>query len=115
MNIKDFEHYVRREFNVEITLHEKVVADLKAINKGSRNSVLAVILRRIREGIQFVPEGVAKSLEGNLSGYAKIKPRAMNLRIIYRPIVHEDYVEMYLLASGPRDRQKVYKMAAGRL
>ncbi|GAY79003.1 hypothetical protein NBRC111894_4557 [Sporolactobacillus inulinus] len=38
----------------------------------------------------------------------------MNLRIIY-PIVHKDDDEMYLLAIGQRDRQKVYKMAAERL
>ncbi|MCO7177178.1 hypothetical protein ACFP7A_14145 [Sporolactobacillus kofuensis] len=115
MNLKEFQLYVREEFNVEMTLHEKVVADLKAINKGSRNSILAVIVRRIREGVQFVPDGVAKSLEGKLSGYAKIKPRAMNLRVVYRPIVHKDYIEMYLLAIGPRDHKKVYQMAAERL
>jgi hypothetical protein len=62
---------VSHNFNVEITLHEKVVADLKAINKSSGNGVLAVLLRRIREGIQFVPKGIANSLEGKLSGYKK--------------------------------------------
>ncbi len=63
----------------------------------------------------FVPDGVDQSLHGKLHGYAKIKPKVLNLRIIYRPICHDDYVTMEIIAIGPRDHNKVYSVAAERL
>ncbi len=70
---------------------------------------------RAEEGPLFVPDGVARSLHGKLHGYAKIKPKALNLRIVYRPIRYDDYVTMEIIAIGPRNRNEVYQKATERL
>ncbi|MBP3038003.1 hypothetical protein J9303_00580 [Bacillaceae bacterium Marseille-Q3522] len=114
-SLKDFQYFLLDNYNVTLTFHPDVRHDLKAINKGSRSSILVLIHRRVKQGLLFVPDGVAKFLDGDLHGYAKIKPRAMNLRIIYQPVKHNDHIEMYILAIGPRDQMKVYDIAVSRL
>ncbi|MFT8311728.1 MAG: hypothetical protein ABF629_11225 [Sporolactobacillus sp.] len=58
-------------------LHEKVVADLKTINKRSGTVFLLSAPDELENAYLVVLNSVAKSLEGKLIGYAKIKPRAM--------------------------------------
>ncbi|WP_028975691.1 hypothetical protein [Sporolactobacillus terrae] len=58
-------------------LHEKVVADLKTINKRNGTVFLLSALDELENAYLVVLNSVIKSLEGKLIGYAKIKPRAM--------------------------------------
>ncbi|WAA12818.1 type II toxin-antitoxin system RelE family toxin [Fervidibacillus halotolerans] len=106
--------FILENFNVELRFVEDVKQDLKAINKGHRQTVLYEILRRAKQGPLFKPNGVAESLQGDLHGFAKIKSNSLNIRIIYRPVEGQP-VKMEIIAIGPRDKKRAYKMAAERL
>lgn len=56
---------------------------------------------------------MAKSLNGGLNG-AKIKSKSLNIRVIYRSVPSHT-IRMELIAIGPREKKKVYMMAAERL
>lgn len=71
-------------------------------------------LRRAKQCPLFKPEGVAESLHGSLHGFAKIKPKSLSIRIVYRP-VDGKIIRMEVIAIGPRDKEKSYRMAAQRL
>lgn len=113
--LQEFVSFLWDKYHVKLTFHPGVSKDFKSINKGSRTDALALIKRQIEQGPLFIPDGVAQSLHGQLSGYAKIKQTSLNLRVIYKPIKQSGYVEMYVLAIGPRDREMAYQIAAGRL
>lgn len=114
-SLADLQNFLLKKYHVKLSLTPSAIADLKAINKGSRSNVLLLILRRVEEGAAFVPDGVARSLHGKLRGYAKIKPKSLNLRIIYRPVRQDDYLSMEVIAIGPRNKDKVYLKATERL
>lgn len=44
----------------------------KQLIRGAEIVDLAGILRRMREGVRVVPDGVARSFEGDLADFAKI-------------------------------------------
>ena len=113
-NLDELTQFLIDNYNVELKFTPEVKLDLKAINKGSRTSALALIVRRAKQGPLFVPDGVAKSLHGNLSGFAKIKSKSTNIRCIYQP-VKSTITRMDMIAIGPRDKSKAYKLAAERL
>ncbi len=113
-NLDELTQFLIDNYNVELKFTPEVKQDLKAINKGSRTSILALIIRRAKQGPLFVPDGVAKSLHGNLSGFAKIKSKSTNIRCIYKP-VKSTITRMDMIAIGPRDKSKAYKLAAERL
>lgn len=58
------------------------------------------------------PHVPASRLSG-LSGCYKIKLRAAGYRLVYR--VDDDIVTVIVVAVGKRDRNLVYKIAAGRI
>lgn len=113
-SLEDLQSFVLEQYNVELRFVEDVIGDIKAINKGHRQTVLLEILRRAKQGPLFKPDGVAESLHGNLHGFAKIKSKSLNIRIVYRP-VDGPTVRMEVIAIGPRDKEKAYKMATERL
>ncbi len=48
--------------------------------------------------------------------FTKIKPKALALRIVYRPIqLPKGIVRMEIIAIGPRDKSKVYELATRRV
>lgn len=114
-SLEKLKNFLIETYHVKINFTKAAESDLKEINRGSRSAVLGVIVRRVQEGPLFVPEGFAQFLHGKLHGYAKIKPKALNLRIVYRPVRHDDYISMEIIAIGPRDHDKVYEEATKRL
>ncbi|OUM91101.1 type II toxin-antitoxin system RelE family toxin [Parageobacillus thermoglucosidasius] len=112
--LEDLQSFILQNYNVELRFGEDAKQDLKHINKGHRQTVLFEILRRAKQGPLFQPDGVAQSLSGNLHGFAKIKSNSLNIRIIYRP-VKGDPIRMEIIAIGPRDKKKAYRMAEERL
>lgn len=113
-NLDTLVQFLIEQYNVELRFIPEIIQDLKGINKGSRTSILALIIRRAKQGPLFVPDGVAKSLHGKLSGTARIKSKSINVRCIYRP-VKSTMIRMELIAIGPRDKKKAYTLAAERL
>ncbi|WP_438313173.1 type II toxin-antitoxin system RelE family toxin [Sporosarcina sp. FA9] len=113
-NLDDLQEFLINKHNVNLKFIHEVEQDLKGINKGSRTSILALIIRRAIQGPLFVPDGVARSLHGDLSGFAKIKSKSTTIRCIYKP-VKTTIPQMDVIAIGPRDKSKAYKLAAERL
>ena len=113
-SISVLQTFILKEYNVELRFVEDVIQDLKAINKGHRQTVLLEIVRRAKQGPLFKPEGVADSLHGELHGFAKIKSKSLSVRIIYRPVKSKP-IKMEIIAIGPKDKEKAYRMAAERL
>jgi mRNA interferase RelE/StbE len=61
------------------------------------------------------PDGCGEPLIGALLGFTKFKPRAMSLRIVYRPVgLQTGVIRMEIIAIGPRDKDKVYELATRR-
>jgi mRNA interferase RelE/StbE len=112
--LEDLQELILEKYNVELRFVEDVKQDIKAINKGHRQTILLEILRRAKQGPLFKPDGVAESLHGDLHGFAKIKSKSLNIRIIYRPVEGQP-IRMEIIAIGPRDKEKAYRMAAERL
>lgn len=112
--LEDLQEIILEKYNVELRFVEDVKQDIKAINKGHRQTILLEILRRAKQGPLFKPGGVAESLHGDLHGFAKIKSKSLNIRIIYRPVEGQP-IRMEIIAIGPRDKEKAYRMAAERL
>ncbi|MGG3161940.1 hypothetical protein ABEO87_09590 [Geobacillus stearothermophilus] len=112
--LEDLQELILEKYNVELRFVEDVKQDIKAINKGHRQTVLLEILRRAKQGPLFKPDGVAESLHGDLHGFAKIKSKSLNIRIIYRPVEGQP-IRMEIIAIGPCDKKKAYRMAAERL
>ncbi len=113
-NLEELSNYLIEKYNVELKFIPEVARDIKAINKGTRTDVLKLLILRAKQGPLFVPDGVAKSLHGNLHGFAKIKSNSLKTRVIYRPVENE-IIRMETIAIGPRDKEKAYKLAAERL
>ncbi|RYG72947.1 hypothetical protein EU245_08370 [Lentibacillus lipolyticus] len=112
--LEDLQEIIIQKYGVELTFTEDVKKDLKSINKGNRQTILLEILRRAKNGPLFKPDGLAESLHGNLKGCAKIKSKSLNIRIVYRP-VNDVPIRMEIIAIGPRDKKKAYKLAMERL
>ena len=112
--LEDLQELILEKYNVELRFVDDVKQDIKVINKGHRQTILLEILRRAQQGPLFKPDGVAESLHGDLHGFAKIKSKSLNIRIIYRPVEGQP-IRMEIIAIDPRDREKAYRMAAERL
>ncbi|MED4487296.1 hypothetical protein P9246_11170 [Aeribacillus pallidus] len=112
--LEDLQALVLEKYNVDLRFVEDVKQDIKAINKGHRQTVLLEILKRAKQGPLFKPDGAAESLHGDLHGFARIKSKLLNIRVIYRQVEGRP-IRMEVIAIGPRDRKKAYRMAAERL
>jgi mRNA interferase RelE/StbE len=101
-------------YNVVVALGEEAVDDLKSYQK-ELNTILALIVAQARKGPLLKPDGCGEPLIGALLGFTKIKPRAMSLRIVYRPVeLRTGVIRMEIIAIGPRDKDKVYELATRR-
>ncbi|WP_141434400.1 hypothetical protein [Bacillus sp. 03113] len=105
-------------YNVVVKFCKKASKDLSKYGKGQRNIIIALIINRGKKGPLLKPDGLGEPLghknNTNLSGFAKIKPKDLSLRIVYRP-TKNGKILMGIIAIGPKDREKVYKIAAERL
>ena len=102
------------EHGVEVRFSKKALDDLQAYDKGRQKEILALIVKRGIKGPLIRPEGIGEPLGGGLVGFTKIKSKSAGIRIIYRP-VRNGLIKMEIVAIGPRDKEKVYRMAAKRL
>jgi len=101
--------------NVEVSLGSDAVQDLKGYRK-EINIILALIAKQAQKGPLIKPDGIGDPLSGALAGFTKIKPKAMSLRIVYRPTpLPNGIIRMEIIAIGPKNREEVYDMAARRL
>jgi|GEM_PF-1445276 len=107
------------KFNTQVFFSHNSLRDYKYYPTGSRKAILALILKQAEKGAMFKPHGKGNQLNPPLHQFAKIKPKAMSLRIIYRPIEKQvedkKMIEMQVIAIGPRDRNEVYSLAQQRL
>jgi len=101
--------------NIQIWFSKNAVEDLQSFDANLQEHILALILARAKKGPLFKPKGLAESLHGDLHGFAKIKPKHLGLRIIYRPVDSKEIGRMEIIAIGPRDKDEVYKIAAKRV
>lgn len=101
-------------FNVEIRFSQKAVEDLIGYQKEQQEKILALIVARAKKRPLIKPNGIGEPLHGEFAGFAKIKPKQLGLRVICRP-VRKTRIIMEIIAIGPRDRDKVYTLAAKRL
>lgn len=112
--LEELQAIILEKYNVDLRFTPDVKQDIKAINKGHRQTVLLEILKIVKQGPLFKPDGVAESLHGDLHGFAKIKSKSLNIRIIYRP-VDGNPIRMEIIAIGPWDKNKTYQIATERL
>jgi mRNA interferase RelE/StbE len=91
-----------------IIYHHEVVDDLEELGRYQARAVLKTIETRIRDG---EPDKTGKPLSGELAGCRRI--RTGDVRIVYR--VHEEIVEVLIVAAGPRRNYEVYKAARKRV
>ncbi|WP_313997467.1 hypothetical protein [uncultured Paenibacillus sp.] len=101
-------------YNVVIKFGQDAVEDLASCKKEQREEIIALIIKRGIKGPLIKPDGLGEPLHGELHGFAKIKPKKLGLRIIYRPLKN-GMIRVEVIAIGPRDKKKVYSMAASRV
>jgi mRNA interferase RelE/StbE len=100
--------------NIEIRFSKKAADDLFQFDKQTQEVILALLIKRATRGPLLKPKGIAEPLRAPLHNFSKIKPKSMGIRIIYRP-TENGVIKMDVIAIGPKDKEKVYKMAAKRL
>ncbi|GGB46711.1 hypothetical protein GCM10011409_25280 [Lentibacillus populi] len=114
--IEKIKQYVLQSYNVDIRFSRSAAQDIKKIKKGNRSIVLLEIVRRAKNGPLIKPRGIGEPLRAPLNKFVKLKLRALNIRIIYRPTESDSgVIKMEIIAIGPRDKNKVYQLAAERL
>ncbi len=118
MKTEDIEQKINQllgTLNIQVVLGDQAVDDLKSYRK-EINTIIALIIAQARKGPLIKPHGYGEPLIGKLLGFTKIKPKAMGLRIIYRPVqLKLGLVRMEIIAIGPRDKERVYQLAARRI
>jgi len=91
-----------------IIYHHEVADDLEALGRYEARAVLRTIETRIRDG---EPDKAGKPLSGELAGCRRI--RTGDVRIVYR--VNSEFVEVLIVAIGPRRDDEVYRSALKRV
>ncbi|MGG1073119.1 hypothetical protein ABE178_25370 [Priestia megaterium] len=118
MKIEDKINTVLVEYNVAVKFCRKAVDDLLGYDRNQQSKIVALIIKRGKSGPLFKPRGLGEPLRNKsgqeLKGFTKIKPKKMNMRIIYSPM-ENGKILMGIIAIGPRDKEKVYKEAAKRV
>lgn len=103
------------ETNVEVYFGSDAVQDLKGYRKEIK-LILALIVKQAKKGPLIKPNGAGEPLSGELVGFTKIKPKALSLRVVYRPTeMANGTIRMEIIAIGPKNREEVYELAARRV
>ena len=104
------------EYKTRVAFFPGAVKDYKSFTKGSKQIILGMIVKQAQKGPQLKPKGNGIRLQSPLHEFGKIKRKAVNLCIIYRPKLLEDGIcQMEIIAIGPRDNSEIYKAAQKRL
>ncbi|KPC72461.1 hypothetical protein ADL26_13930 [Thermoactinomyces vulgaris] len=101
-----------KPYRVEVHFTKESLNDLSSYDKNQQEKIIALIIKRGMRGPLIKPQGIGEPLRDELKGYTKIKPKNMVLRIVYRPVVNDEMIRMEIIAIGPRDKEKVYRLAA---
>jgi mRNA interferase RelE/StbE len=104
---------ILKPFHVEVYFTKESLSDLNSYDKNEQEKIIAMIIKRGMRGPLIKPRGIGEPLRNELKGFTKIK--GMTLRIVYRPVESNGVIRMEIIAIGPRDREKVYRLAAKRL
>lgn len=117
MAIQDDINKLLAEKKVEVKFSRNALSDYRSYTEGMRRNIVALILRQaLKKNSLLKPEGNGEPLYNELTGFAKIKPKALSLRIVYRATkLDNEIIRMEIIAIGPRDKEKVYQMAVERL
>ncbi|EJQ20146.1 type II toxin-antitoxin system RelE family toxin [Bacillus cereus] len=113
----DYELFLNQQLNphnVEVKFGKNALQDIKSYDKRTQNIILTLLIKRGKSGPLIKPNGLGEPLRGKLSGFTKIKYSDLNLRIVYRPL-ENGLILMEVIAIGPRDKKKVYTLAANRV
>lgn len=102
-------------YSVEVFFSQEAFVDLNRYDVQKQQHILALIIKRAKTGPLIKPKGLGEPLRKPLSGFTKIKPKRLALRIVYRPTLVNEKIRMEVIAIGPRDKEKVYLLAAKRL
>ena len=113
-SIDQLNHFLMA-LKVQVKLFRGAEQDFKAFNKNQKVTILALILKQIEKNPLLRPDGNGIPLHGSLHGFAKIKSKSTSLRIIYKPSMTNEYLELQIIAIGPRERDEVYLKAIQRL
>ncbi len=106
---------ILKPYHVEVHFTKESAKDFSDYDKDLQEKILALIIKRGISGPLIKPDGIGEPLKKELRGFTKIKPKRMALRIVYRPVLKENIIRMEIIAIGPRDKEKVYQLAAARL
>jgi len=104
-----------KDFNVEVQFSERAIKDLAGYDQSTREQLVALIIKRARNGPLIRPKGVGKPLGKKLKGFTGIKAKQLNIRIVYRPVESAGMILMQVIVIGPRDKDAVYRKAVYRL
>ena len=113
-SIEQFNQFLK-PMNVQVKLVSGAGQDFKSFNKNQRITILALVLKQIEKNPLLRPDGNGIPLHGPLRGFAKIKSKSTSLRIVYKPVVIGNIIELQVIAIGPRDHDDVYRKAIHRL
>ncbi|KUG05253.1 hypothetical protein ASZ90_017326 [hydrocarbon metagenome] len=114
--IEQLNALILEKYETRVLFSPSAMQDYKSFATGKRNDILRLILKQAEKGALLKPEGNGNRCEGQLHQFGKIKSKSLNLRIIYHPSKDDDgIVEMGIIAIGPRDDSRIYKMAIERL
>jgi mRNA interferase RelE/StbE len=114
MNLEQFNERLR-SYGVRVYFSRLAERDFKSFSAGKKNQVLLLILKQAQKGAEIKPRGNGNQLNPPLHQFAKIKSKAISLRVVYRPVSKGDVIEMQVIAIGPRDKNKVYHDAQERM
>ncbi|NPV90862.1 MAG: hypothetical protein HPY50_08825 [Firmicutes bacterium] len=101
----------------KVCFTENSFRDFKSFQKNQRRDILALIIKpAVEKNPLLKPDGHGEPLQSPLTGFAKIKPKQMGIRIVYRPKKLENgVIRLEVIAIGPRDKDEVYRIAAERI
>lgn len=103
-----------RQFGTQVVFTQEAIRDYNSFPQSSRQVILEMIAKQAQKGARLKPDG--NGLRAPLHFFGKIKRTSVNLRIIYRPTDLKDgFLQMEIIAIGPRDNMEVYKAAEERL
>lgn len=118
MDAKDIEATLNRHLRdngVVLRFGTGARHDFHKYPKETQRQIAALLIARAKTGPLLKPDGLGEPLHGELSGFAKIKLKALSIRILYRPMHINGAITMEVIAIGPRERNEVYKRAVARL
>lgn len=113
-SIEEMLNRVLGPYGVEVHFGKQAVKDFAGHQKEQQEDIATLIIVRGRKGPLIKPNGIGAPLRNKLAGFTKIKPKYLSVRIVYRPVAGHPIL-MDIIAIGPRDKGRVYGMAASRL